>query len=128
MSDCRHWTPQETEFLRIHFGSLTLAEIGEVLDRSETAVKHKAYAIERPARLDRIKSYAPWKRPTALEWAQGRSEAVRLGVFKRLGANAPDHVLRELWLALFPFTTPTFDNATTDSETLAVLRRAYGTN
>jgi hypothetical protein len=127
MSDCRHWTPQETEFLRIHFGSLTLAEIGEALDRSETAVKHKAYAIERPARLDRIKSYAPWKRPTALEWAQGRSEAVRLAIFKRLGANAPDHILRGLWAALFPFTTPVLTNNTTDAETLAALQGRYGT-
>jgi hypothetical protein len=56
------WTPEEDKMLKENIGSMTYAEIGELLGRSEKSVKHRALHLSlrggskpRPPKLDNVK-------------------------------------------------------------------------
>jgi hypothetical protein len=130
-----HWTEDEIACLTENLGELNFDELAEALNRTTKSIKRKVSdlrllnnrAIERAtARIKNEPGLVHIRRPTTIEWAQGRSVEMRFAVFLRLTAHTPsDEYTREVWDQLFPCIEAVFTDDTTDDETRAVLHDIF---
>jgi hypothetical protein len=115
MIDFRRWTPEEKQFLRDNYGKLTQNELARQLNRSQRAVaaryaqQHREDCGWQPGDAG-----GSIRRPTWLEWASGRSQEVRLGIFQRLAVGVPPEEYRKMFDQLFPGCEPAWIDESDD--------------